>query len=540
MTCPTLLTCSLHADGALSGAEGAELDRHLAGCWTCRQRVDAARADRAAIGAALRAAETVRAIPAFTPPPTAATLLIWLGWMAVAAWAVDVAWSSIAALELPQWLAWLAPNALGAGIDLLIGLVLDALSGGIDTMPGITAVALYVAATATALAIAARLWQQPSAAGPLSLCLLVVAATAAPSGHAFEVRHDETRVVVDAGETIDDTLVVMAENVQVDGTVTGDLIAMGRRVTVTGKVGGVLVAAGQTLVVEGRVTGTALTLGETLELRDADLGANAYAAGRSVVVDAGSRVAGNAALAGESVDLHGRVGRDLLGAAERLTVYGSVDGNLRAISDRLDLTRSARIGGDVQARLADTDNLSVAPGAEIGGETRVDTLPTRPSRYASPGYYLSELLHFVAAFVSGLVLMHFFPGLFQIRPETGSELLTAAGVGAVVLLATPVLAAAAIMTLIGAPLGLLVLAAWIGGLYVSGIVTSVLIGRRLLAGRESRSALILLAGLLVLFVLINVPVAGGAVRLLAMLLGLGVVALAARRWWQRSDADPAV
>lgn len=110
-------------------------------------------------------------------------------------------------------------------------------------------------------------------------------------------------------------------------------------------------------------------------------------------------------------------------------------------------------------------------------------------------------------------------------------MLTTAAFGALTLIAVPALAAAAIFTLIGAPLGLLTLAAWLAGLYVAGILTASLIGRRVLQSNSHRPALTLLAGLAILFVLVNVPFLGGIVRLLAILVGLGLIVLSVRGRW---------
>ena len=55
---------------------------------------------------------------------------------------------------------------------------------------------------------------------------------------AFEIRRDEDRVTIAASETIDDTLLVTAEHVLIDGTITGDVIAFGEQVTIRGAIAG--------------------------------------------------------------------------------------------------------------------------------------------------------------------------------------------------------------------------------------------------------------------------------------------------------------
>ena len=62
----------------------------------------------------------------------------------------------------------------------------------------------------------------------LCICLLVAGIIAAPApASALEIRHDDDVVVIPASETIDDTLLVAAESIMVEGNVTGSIIAVG-------------------------------------------------------------------------------------------------------------------------------------------------------------------------------------------------------------------------------------------------------------------------------------------------------------------------
>lgn len=431
-------------------------------------------------------------------------------------------------MQLPTGTDWLLPSALGAAIDLLVALMLGFTSSGGAMVDGVIAsigsLVLMTIAVVGILILAGRRGRSASTLA-LTLGMSAVLVTAAPPSHAFDVRRDEVSITVAAGETIDDTLVVMAESVIVEGTITGDLVAMGERVTIRGRVDGSVVAMARTLSIEGEVGGTILTMGEQVEMRGASLGGNAYGLGRTVIVDDATRVLGNAALAADSATVRGSIGRDLLGLTKRLDLSGTVDGNLRAYAQRLELADSARVGGTLSARVETPDAANVAAGARIDGDRDVRQWHKEASRYVTPGYYIGEVLQFIAAFVTGLVLMRFFPGLLRVPLTTGGELLTAAAMGALALIAVPALAVVAIVTLIGAPLGLAALLVWGAGLYASLIVTALRLGERLLGRERQRPALELLAGLLLLFVLINVPLLGAVIRLIAMLLGLGVIVL---------------
>jgi cytoskeletal protein CcmA (bactofilin family) len=532
MTCPTELILSRCADGALPRQEAEEVERHLTGCADCRGRVEELANETRALRAAMQAAEAAGYIPAFVPRPTIPRMLSWFAWMALAAWVVNMAWTSLAAsAALPGWLGWLGPDALGMSIDLVISLVSG---GGGEVLGGLIQAAEIVALTGiavTGLWLVLRSRINRGATLCLQLCLVSALATIAPTGHAIELRRDDDRVAVRADETIDDTLIVASNEVLIEGTITGDLIIAGEDVTVRGRVGGSLVAAAETLNIEGEVTGSVFGAAETLNVRGASLAANLFGAGETLTVDPDASLAGNLVLAAEQAGVQGSVGRDVLGVAEKLSLLGTVKGDLKAYGQTVDLAASARVGGDLTAKVLTPDHLKIAEGATVEGKTDLSTWPKQPSKYVTPNYYLRETLKFLAAFVTGLALFYLFPALRETRLATGNEVAIAVAIGAVTLVAAPILAVMATVTLIGAPLGILVLLLWIVGLYLSGIIAAGYLGRLLLDGEAHGRVIPLLAGLVILFVLINVPILGGVVRLVALIVGLGLIAQWLRGAW---------
>ena len=130
-----------------------------------------------------------------------------------------------------------------------------------------------------------------------------------PVSHAFEVRRDEDRVTIAADEVIDDTLIVSAQDVVIEGTVTGDLIAMGDRITVRGPVGGTMLAVAEVVSVENAISGSFIGGGETIDIRGTPVGANVYAVGSRVTLHGGASVAGNVAVAASETEIRGAVGR---------------------------------------------------------------------------------------------------------------------------------------------------------------------------------------------------------------------------------------
>jgi anti-sigma factor RsiW len=538
MSCPSELTCNAYVDDALPSSDARKLELHLHTCASCRALVDSLALERNLLRQALQSASADGVIPDFVPRPTISRLLVWLGWAAIAVWAVSAAWASLmSSLTLPIWLAWLSPSAIGTSVQFLITTLLPGNSIA-DLGAGLVSAAQsIVVAMAALFGFGWVVRHQPGRATSslIAFSALSLLMTAAPESQAFEVRRDEQRVVIAADEVVDDTLIAAADSIVIDGVVTGDLIIAGESLSIRGRVDGVVFAAGETVALEGEFGSTVFSAGESLQFRDASVSGNLFAAGEKVVVHNDVEISGSGALAGEEVEMHGSVGRELNAAGGRVTVFGTVDGDMRGYGATVELTDSARIGGNLTLKTESEEAAIIAPGATVGGNTEISGWPEEPNRYATPGFYMGKILQILAAFVTGLVLFRLLPALAQPELEGGAETLLTAAIGALVLIGTPVLAVIAMITLIGLLLGLLVILAWLVTLYAAGIVIACYIGRQILPSRETIT-LPLLLGLTILVVVTNLPLIGGPIQLVAGILGLGMIGQWIRELWEARSA----
>jgi cytoskeletal protein CcmA (bactofilin family) len=539
MTCPSYEIRARYADDALPADAAEDMTRHLATCVACREAVARLEAENQALSRALRSADAQAPIPDFVPRPTIRPVIAWIGWIALAAWAVNTTWIGLVGeITLPDWLGWAAPDLGRLGVQALLSIFVRLIGDGTALFDAIAAtsrdLALLFTAAATIGLFLGRYRAGRHTGTALVLCLALV--TIAPESRAFEIRHDEDRVTVPAAETIDDTLIVRADRILIEGTVTGDLIAAGEEVTVRGPVGGSLLAMTKKLTIEGDVGGNVYAAAESMEAEGTHLEGNVYVASSNLSLDDDSQIGGNAALAVSDGSVDGEIGRDLWLASHRTSISGGVLGSLRAYAESVELSATARIGGDLYAKVAAEDKLSIADGAEIGGERLVETWPEPKNPYLTIKFYLGILLRIVAALLAGIVLFRLLPSLARLRIEDGMQALAAAGIGAVTLVATPVLAVIAVLTLIGAPLGLTVLFLYFVAIYAAGILTANQISLLLLDGDESNRVVPLLAGLAIVFLLINLPFVGGVFRFVVVSVGLGVLALWVRNLWLARSA----
>ena len=189
-------------------------------------------------------------------------------------------------------------------------------------------------------------------------------------------------------------------------------------------------------------------------------------------------------------------------------------------------------------------NVHIDSGAVIAGKTDIQTSQPAPSKYSMASFYIWQTIWLAAAFITGLVLFRIVPMLSRASLDTSHELLLAAGVGFLTIVAPPIAAVLAALTLIGLPLGLITLMLWLVSGYLSKIVIAGFLGRSLLSDKSDggpSSALILLAGLVPIFVAINLPYVGGLIDFLLIVLGLGSLVITTYRmpyWRQPALARP--
>ena len=107
------------------------------------------------------------------------------------------------------------------------------------------------------------------------------------------------------------------------------------------------------------------------------------------------------------------------------------------------------------------------------------------------------------------------------------------------MVATPVAALIAGLTLVGLPLALVALALWALGIYLGKIPIALFLGRTVLGPRGGGGpTLALLVGLLAVFVAVNLPFVGWIVNLALTLIGVGGLFAWALAAYRGSRAAP--
>lgn len=341
-------------------------------------------------------------------------------------------------------------------------------------------------------------------------------------------------VTIAQSESITDDLYVAGGNVTMLGTVRGDAISAGGNVLSNGSVGVDLMAAGGTVQVLAPVGDDARIAGGQVMVGDR-VGGDAVVAGGDVSFLSSSTVRGDVVAAGGRVVLDGAVSGDAEIYADEVHINGSVVGDVTIEAASVSVGEDARISGDFT--YSSIDEADVAEGAVIAGElTRTESdLPSTKDQavagvailgFISVAVLMGLLMKLASALVLGLLFKRFTGELVR---KVADEPLTYLGWGFVTLVVTPVAAIILFVTVIGVPLGFLVLVAYGALVLAAMIFAPVVLGSyvyKLLMKTEGFevSWKTITLGVVLYMILVAIPVVGWIARFLLVLVTLGVIA----------------
>src|SRR5437899_2486585 len=397
MECYSEQTCALAVDCELAADEARRLREHLTTCRRCRALVDALRAENRVLSESLHELPDEAASPAgFSRPRWS-----WV-WGDLAIIAAVLALGSIISvwfdeLSIPAALEWFNPFSPSGRTNLISYLFYYSAHGGTVMLADYAAVVGWISLLLLLGGGALLLGRRGRLRQPGLRLLIVLLALSLP-GFALERRHGEF-VTVAANETVDDTLLAAGNSVRVEGVVNGDLLAFGRTVEVRGTVKGDLVSFAKRTVVSGTVEGRIYNFSQSLDL-DGELGHSIYGWVQSLRVDNRAQVGEGILVGAGDVSLEGEVKRSATMFAGNVDVSGTIGRGLTMAVGSLTLTNTARVGGNLSARVRQLKDVNIADGATIAGKRDIQ-VRVRRRQFERPRFYLHQAVWLAATMPVG-------------------------------------------------------------------------------------------------------------------------------------------
>jgi cytoskeletal protein CcmA (bactofilin family) len=329
-------------------------------------------------------------------------------------------------------------------------------------------------------------------------------------------------------ETHQGTLYAAGQNVTIDGNVDGDLFCGGNVVTINGNVSGDVICAGQNLTLNGKVAGNARVAGQTVIINGA-VGRNVSAAAQSFTLGRDGRVDGEIALVGQVAQVNGPVNHDLYGAVRDLSLASTVGGSFTMETDGLHLRSAAHVTGDLNYTSAKTFQIAAA---QVSGHVNRHEPPrahTESPRSSVLAWLLGRAYWILATVAIAFTLIWLVPrfipsvtGVMSQRP--GASI----GWGLLLLFVGPLALVLIAITFIGLPLALFLGVLWLVGVGLAGMLTSLAIGRWILAQSDWNKTSLPLAALVgvpITMLAFGIPIMGSLLAMVSMWWALGGLAL---------------
>ncbi|HXI98090.1 MAG TPA: polymer-forming cytoskeletal protein [Gemmatimonadaceae bacterium] len=317
-----------------------------------------------------------------------------------------------------------------------------------------------------------------------------------------------------------DDVVATGSMATIMDSVPGDAILPGGDASFGGVTGGDYLGAGGKQAITGRIHGSIRAAGGEIHVAAA-VDRNVTIAGGSIALDSAAVIARNAYLFGGNVLVDGAVRGSLAAYGGAIVLNGVVGGDVDVAGGSLRIGPHAQIAGNLRYRVR-SGQAHIDPAAHIAG--KVTALPVT-NRWG--WWHLAWIFGFlVLGAVTVALVPRFMAEAAEILPvRPGRSALV--GVGWMILV--PIAVCIAAITIIGLPLALLMTAIYLSLMCVGSIPFSIWLGQLLLSsrarkGREGALINFLFGGFLLLVFGI-IPIVGGWVSLVAVVLGLGTILL---------------
>ncbi len=336
--------------------------------------------------------------------------------------------------------------------------------------------------------------------------------------------------VIPKGQIYDGDYFAIGSGVEISGTVTRDVYILGSQVIIDGDVEGDVLLAGGSVEVAGTVKGSVRAIGAQILIHGI-VGKSVSVCGGNVHMTNTADIGHGVVIVGGNVDLSGNIGADATIAASNLRLAGNVKGNVKAFTGQFRVTSLAVVGGDIY--YSSGTPIWVEPEASVGGNLQKHK--SNVQMLVKQGWFdtilLSSkvagfLMNLIYTFAMGWVIIKLFPHSIQntlhfLETKPWRAILH----GFVVAVVVPLMSVLLLMTILGVPFALTLIAANIVGFYTAKIYV-ILWGSRVLFRRMHIKASDMVAystGIILYFALLLIPYFGNALSIVSMLAGLGAI-----------------
>ena len=294
--------------------------------------------------------------------------------------------------------------------------------------------------------------------------------------------------------------------------------------------------AGNNIDVSSKINGLNFVAGNNIELSSAQ--DYLFTAGNNITVNqintkdafiAGSTIRINESkirdlfVAGATIKINSDVERDVYIGGDTVTIDGIIGGNVLIDADTIIIEKDTVIEGTLKypdnAKLTLAENASIKKIKAYEAKKIETTVVTWKEKIKEKLYgYLSLL---IIAFILMTLHHKLLKGIKGIKKEI-TQVLKLSGLGFLVLVVTPIAVVLTMISIIGLPLGIIVALLYGILIYLSMIPTAIYLGNWIMNKKNQNDYLVVAISLLIIYMIRIVPIIGGIIGFISLILGLGI------------------
>lgn len=285
-------------------------------------------------------------------------------------------------------------------------------------------------------------------------------------------------------------------------------MSVARDLDISGEVGGSFRGGAQNISLDGKLKRNFLGFAASINLKES------------------SEVGGDViAFCGE-LKVSGKVGKGIKGSVGSMVISGIIDGDVNVKADEISIMPDAKINGNLFYK--SKKEAKIEKGAQITGETKWTKLTPKKKKGLTGGKILVKFLFLCASIVTGLFMLLIAKKEVKAAKEAVfKDFLKNLGLGFVFVICIPIAICILLFTVIGIPISIIVLFAYLVLFYIAKIFVGYALGERVLQLFKTNGipapAWSLLTGLVILYILFLIPYLHWIFYLLALFVGFGCI-----------------
>lgn len=328
------------------------------------------------------------------------------------------------------------------------------------------------------------------------------------------------------------------EEVEIAGTVTGDTYVAGGKVDISGKINGDLLVTGGTITISGEVKEDLRVLGGEVTLTGR-VGKNVSVAGGRIIIDEDAVIVGSFVSAGGEITINGPVNDNVDIAGGNVILNSKVTKDFDVVAGQISLGEKANVLGkfeywsDVKPTIAQTAVIKgqviehAAPVHIDKEKTDWNKAKANMGGINAGARVLGTLSLLLIGFLMIKLSKKFMSGAAEV---VNSSFWKSMGIGFAVLFLTPIAFVVLLMTIIGVPLAFITILGYIILSYLAKIFVIYALGVKVLPNKSAYLSFSL--ALLVYAIVVAIPVFGGIINFVVLMLGLGAFVIAKKETLQ--------